>query len=110
MIDLDVLRKLGTPTSSDRERANEAAAEIERLQEAKRRALAIADERGKESNALRQENERLQRVISQFADCVEKQAFDIPAPCLQTPILVSLAQQARFCSRNLEQKGDASDR
>lgn len=32
MVDLDVLRKLGTPTSSDRERANEAAVEIERLQ------------------------------------------------------------------------------
>lgn len=34
-------------------------AEIERLQDAKRRALAIADERSKENVDLRAENERL---------------------------------------------------
>lgn len=37
----------------------EAADEIERLQEAKRRALAVADERAKENVALRAELERL---------------------------------------------------
>jgi flagellin-like hook-associated protein FlgL len=38
-------------------------AEIDRLQDAKRRALAIADERAKELAALRIENERLKAQL-----------------------------------------------
>jgi hypothetical protein len=38
-------------------------AEIERLQEAKRRALAVADERSKENVGLRAENERLTAAL-----------------------------------------------
>jgi hypothetical protein len=38
----------------------EAAAEIDRLQEAKRRALALADERAKEANELQQRIEVLE--------------------------------------------------
>jgi regulator of replication initiation timing len=40
--------------------------EIQRLQEAKRRALAIVDERSKEAVELRLENERLR---AQIAEC-----------------------------------------
>jgi regulator of replication initiation timing len=40
--------------------------EIQRLQEAKRRALAIADERSKEAVELRLENERLR---ARLAEC-----------------------------------------
>ena len=40
--------------------------EIQRLQEAKRRALSLADERVKEANALRLEVERLR---AQLAEC-----------------------------------------
>jgi regulator of replication initiation timing len=39
--------------------------EIERLQDAKRRALAIADERAKEAVALRLENERLRAQLAE---------------------------------------------
>ena len=42
---------------------HEAADEIERLQAAKRRALAIADERSKENVELRAENERLRAAL-----------------------------------------------
>jgi hypothetical protein len=38
-------------------------AEIERLQAAKRRALALADERAKEAATLRIENERLKTQL-----------------------------------------------
>jgi phage host-nuclease inhibitor protein Gam len=40
--------------------------EVQRLQEAKRRALAIADERAKEACGLRQEVERLR---ARLAEC-----------------------------------------
>jgi regulator of replication initiation timing len=40
--------------------------EIQRLQDAKRRALAIADERSKEAVELRLENERLK---ARLAEC-----------------------------------------
>lgn len=43
---------------------SKAADEIERLQEAKRKALAIADERSKENVALRAENERLRADLA----------------------------------------------
>jgi hypothetical protein len=42
-----------------RNEVEELKREVERLQDAKRRALAIADERSKEAVALRLENERL---------------------------------------------------
>lgn len=41
-------------------------AEIERLQEAKRAALKVADERSKEAVAVRQENERLRAANRQM--------------------------------------------
>ncbi len=43
------------------------ADEIERLQAAKRRALAIADERNKEGAALRAEIERLRTALDKIA-------------------------------------------
>jgi hypothetical protein len=46
-------------------RNEELKREIERLQDAKRRALAIADERSKEAVALRLENERLRAKLSE---------------------------------------------
>jgi hypothetical protein len=52
---------VGYPTDRN---CRDAADEIERLQEAKRRALAIADERSKENVGLRQEIERLQATIA----------------------------------------------
>lgn len=48
--------------------ADERVAEIERLQEAKRRALAIADERSKENVALRAENDRLRAALQAIAE------------------------------------------
>lgn len=55
---MDIVERLRDPeqglTSSDRSHLHKAAAtEIERLQAAKRRALAIADERAKEAVGLR---------------------------------------------------------
>jgi hypothetical protein len=44
---------------------------------------------------LRQENKRLQRVITQFANAVDKQAQNIPAPNSVTPVLMQLGVQAR---------------
>jgi hypothetical protein len=43
---------------------NDRLLEIERLQEAERRALAIVDERAKENVALRAENERLRAALA----------------------------------------------
>jgi hypothetical protein len=40
-------------------------AEIERLQDAKRRALSLADERAKEAVELRLENERLRAQLEE---------------------------------------------
>ena len=47
------------------ERVEELKREVERLQDAKRRALAIADERSKEAVALRLENERLRAQLAE---------------------------------------------
>ena len=47
------------------ERVEELKREVERLQDAKRRALAIADERAKEAVALRLENERLRAQLAE---------------------------------------------
>ena len=46
---------------------NKAADEIERLQDAKRRALQLADERAKEAAELRLENERLRARLAEWA-------------------------------------------
>lgn len=51
------------------------------------------------------EIERLRKLVADFADAVEKQAFDIPPPCPQVPVLVSLAVQTRFCLDAIEQTG-----
>jgi hypothetical protein len=47
------------------ERIQDLQREIDRLQEAKRRALAVADERAKEAAELRLENERLRAQLKQ---------------------------------------------
>jgi hypothetical protein len=44
--------------------------EIDHLQDAKRRALAVADERVKEANELRAEVERLRRGLKEIVDFV----------------------------------------
>jgi len=48
-----------------RNEVEEFKREIECLQDAKRRALAIADERAKEAVALRLENERLRAQLAE---------------------------------------------
>jgi hypothetical protein len=47
------------------EHVEELKREIERLQDAKRRSLAIADDRAKEAVALRLENERLRAQLAE---------------------------------------------
>jgi hypothetical protein len=47
------------------ERIEELKLEIERLQDAKRRALSLADERAKEAVELRLENERLRAKLAE---------------------------------------------
>lgn len=48
-----------------RSEIEELKSEIERLQAAKRRALAIANERVKEAVELRHENERLKALLAE---------------------------------------------
>ena len=48
-----------------RNEVEELKREVERLQDAKRRALAIADERSKEAVAPRLENERLRAQLAE---------------------------------------------
>lgn len=62
------LRDLGPPNSGYQYIAREAAHEIERVREAKRRALQVADERSKENVELRAELARIRQVIVQIKD------------------------------------------
>jgi len=59
------LRSFGRHLMKRPERVEDLKREIERLQDAKRRALAIADERAKEAVALRLENERLRAQLAE---------------------------------------------
>jgi hypothetical protein len=63
------------------ERIQDLQREIDRLQEAKRRALAVADERAKEAAELRLENERLRAQLVSVAKGIsrpEPLAFGAP--------------------------------
>jgi hypothetical protein len=56
----------------DREHYLFLAAEIARLQEAKRAALKVADERTMQNTALRQENERLRAALGSCGSWIER--------------------------------------
>jgi hypothetical protein len=66
----------------------EAADEIERLQDAKRRALAIADERAKENVRLRTERDALVKAFEALRDDVSVPAWirTFAAGCLPDPV------------------------
>jgi hypothetical protein len=55
----------GDRSMTRRSEIEELKSEIERLQAAKRRALAIANERVKEAVELRHENERLKALLAE---------------------------------------------
>jgi hypothetical protein len=79
--------------------------EIERLQDAKRRALAIADERAKEANELRAERDALVKALQlqeaaeeAHANCDECNGEDVPELC---PICFPLFDDARIARRGI---------
>lgn len=64
-----------------RDDMNEAADEIDRLQDAKRRALAIADERSRENVELREELERVRKSRDEWcAEYVKARVGEIESP------------------------------
>jgi hypothetical protein len=62
--------------------------EIERLQDAKRRALAIADERAKENVRLRAERDAMVKAFEALRDDVSVPAWirTFAAECLPDPV------------------------
>ena len=79
--------------------------EIERLQDAKRRALAIADERAKENVKLRAERDALVKALrllekaEEFhANCQECRGEDVPELC---PKCFPLFDDARIARRRI---------
>lgn len=74
----------------------EAHAEIERLQEAKRRFSALADAKGKENVELRQQNERLRAALKQIADDPQRDGLSR-----------NIAGAALIGYRAAEQEGDS---
>lgn len=60
---LTLVERLRNTDQNDDFARLDAADEIERLQAAKRRALAVADDRAKEAVELRAENKRLRTVL-----------------------------------------------
>lgn len=87
--------KQGYWSMTARELMRESKTEITRLQEAKRRFSDLADERGKESNALRQENERLRAALKEALEMSRDVSSEDGGELLEA-----------LCKRALEQKGD----
>lgn len=80
----DRIRQFGRTLTfhSDQMACEEAAREIERLNEAKCRALKIADERAIEANGLRDRLVQAERRIEKAADCIPATWLD---PLLSGP-------------------------
>jgi hypothetical protein len=79
--------------------------EIERIQDAKRRALAIADERALENVRLRAERDALVKALQlqedaeeAHANCGECNGEDVPELC---PICFPLFDDARIARRGI---------
>lgn len=85
-----------------------AEADCERLEAELAQCRATSAETFRIAISHQEEAKRLRDALKQFADAVEKHAFEIPPPCPQTPVLVMFAQQARFLARVLQQNAGTS--
>ena len=87
---------------TDRAEIKSLRAEIERVQQAKRGALAVANERSKENVALRAEVERLRAAIkeidAQSIASTDPQYVAVPAKLIADAIAATTNEQDNKCA------------